>query len=135
MRGFLPSAFIVLSGGGLLFAISFLWAALRSLFGGKSDDTLVAESVAMRKRHELLDEKEAALKSLKDLEFEHEVGKLSDEDFRRLQAEFRTRAKHVLRELDDDLREHRAKAEQLLTREIGRPFELPVQPVSAEKST
>lgn len=134
MRGFLPSAFIVLSGGGLLFAISFLWAALRSLFGGKSD-TLVTESVAMRKRHELLDEKEAALKSLKDLEFEHEVGKLSDDDFRRLQAEFRTRAKHVLRELDDDLREHRAKAEQLLTREIGRPFELPLEPVSAEKST
>jgi len=134
VRGFLPSAFIVLSGGGLLFAISFVWAALRSLFGGKSD-TLVTESVAMRKRHELLDEKEAALKSLKDLEFEHEVGKLSDEDFRRLQAEFRTRAKHVLRELDDDLREHRAKAEQLLTREIGRPFELPVEPVSAEKST
>jgi len=134
VRGFLPSAFIVLSGGGLLFAISFVWAALRSLFGGKSD-TLVTESVAMRKRHELLDEKEAALKSLKDLEFEHEVGKLSDEDFRRLQAEFRTRAKHVLRELDDDLREHRAKAEQLLTREIGRPFELPVEPASAEKST
>jgi hypothetical protein len=134
MRGFLPSAFIVLSAGSLLFAISFLWAALRSLFGGKSD-TLVTESVAMRKRHELLDEKEAALKSLKDLEFEHEVGKLSDEDFRRLQAEFRARAKHVLRELDDDLREHRAQAEQVLVREIGRSFELPVVSVDAEKST
>ena len=131
MRAFLPSAFIVLSGGCLLFAISFLWAALRSLFGGKSD-TQVTESVAMRKRHELLDEKEAALKSLKDLEFEHEVGKLSDEDFKRLQAEFRTRAKHVLRELDEDLREHREKAEQVLVRELGRPFELPVE---AEKST
>jgi hypothetical protein len=134
MRGFLPSAFIVLSAGGLLFAISFLWAALRSLFGGKSD-TLVTESAAMRKRHELLDEKEAALKSLKDLEFEHEVGKLSDEDFRRLQTEFRARAKHVLRELDEDLRVHRAKAEELLAREIGRPFELRVESVEAEKST
>jgi hypothetical protein len=121
----------VLSAGCLLFAISFLWAALRSLFGGKGD-TQVTESVAMRKRHELLDEKETALKSLKDLEFEHEVGKLSDEDFGRLQAEFRARAKHVLRELDEDLREHRAKAEQVLVRELGRPFELPVE---AEKST
>lgn len=131
MKAFLPSAFIVLSGGGLLFAISFLWAALRSLFGGTSD-AQVTESVATQKRHELLDEKETALKSLKDLEFEHEVGKLSDEDFLRLQAEFRTRAKHILRELDDDLREHRAKAEELLVRELGRPFELPVVP---EKST
>jgi hypothetical protein len=131
MKAFLPSAFIVLSGGGLLFAISFLWAALRSLFGG-TNDAQVTESVATQKRHELLDEKETALKSLKDLEFEHEVGKLSDEDFLRLQAEFRTRAKHILRELDDDLREHRAKAEELLVRELGRPFELPVVP---EKST
>jgi hypothetical protein len=123
MKAFLPSAFIVLSAGGLLFAVSFLWASLRSLLGGTSD-TQVTESPAMRRRHDLLDEKEAVLKSLKDLEFEREVGKLSDEDFRRLESEFRSRAKVILRQLDDDLREHREKAEQLLSKEIGRPFKL-----------
>jgi len=131
MKAFLPSAFIVLSSGALLFAISFVWASLRSLFGG-SYDSQVTESAAMRKRHELLDEKEEVLKGLKDLEFERDVGKLSDDDFKRLEAEFRRRAKSILKQLDEDLREHRPKAEQLLERELKRPLKLPVEP---EKTT
>src|SRR4051794_20924700 len=120
MQAFLPSAFIVLSIGGLLFAVSFVWASLRSLFGG-STESHVSESTAMRSRHELLDEKEAAIKSLKDLEFEHEVGKLSDDDFQKLQVETRMRAKRILKQLDDDVRTHRPKAERLLERELGHP--------------
>ncbi|MDB4974457.1 MAG: hypothetical protein JWN48_2798 [Myxococcaceae bacterium] len=118
MQAFLPSAFIVLSGGALLFAVSFIWASLRSLFGGVSESH-VSESQAMRSRHELLDEKEAVLKSLQDLEFEHEVGKLSDDDYHKLSAETRARAKLILKKLDDDVREHRAKAEKLLEQELG----------------
>jgi hypothetical protein len=118
MKAFLPSAFIVLSAGGLLFAISFLWASIRTLLGG-AHEAHVSESPALRHRHELLAEKEAAIKGLKDLEFEREVGKLSDEDFKRLEAELRGRAKLVLKQLDDDLREHRVKAQELLERELG----------------
>ena len=123
MQAFLPSAFIVLSIGGLLFAVSFVWASLRSLFGG-STESHVSESTAMRSRHELLDEKEAAIKSLKDLEFEHEVGKLSDDDFQKLEAETRVRAKRILKQLDDDVRTHRPKAERLLEQELGHPLKL-----------
>ena len=123
MKAFLPSAFIVLSGGALLFAISFVWASLRALLGG-AHESHVSESPAMRKRHELLDEKEAVLKSLKDLEFEREVGKLSDDDYKRLEAELRTRAKRILRQLDDDLRTHRDKAKQLLEKELDHALEL-----------
>ena len=126
MKAFLPSAFIVLSGGALLFAISFLWASLRGLFGGSSE-AHVTESAAMRRRHELLDEKEEALKSLKDLEFEREVGKLSDEDYRKLDAELRTKAKRILKQLDEELREHRAKAKVLLERELEHPLNLEKQ--------
>lgn len=118
MKAFLPSAFIVLSGGGLLFAISFLWASIRTLLGG-AHEAHVTESPALRHRHELLAEKEAAIRSLKDLEFEREVGKLSDEDFKRLEAELRGRAKHVLKQLDDDLREYKSKAQTLLEQELG----------------
>jgi hypothetical protein len=121
MQAFLPSAFIVLSGGTLLFAVSFIWASLRSLFGGPNESH-VGESQAMRSRHELLDEKEAVLKSIKDLEFEHEVGKLSDDDYQKLAAETRARAKLILKQLDDDVREHRAKAEKLLETELGHPL-------------
>ena len=123
MQAFLPSAFIVLSIGGLLFAVSFIWASLRALFGG-STESHVSESSAMRSRHELLNEKEAVLKSLKDLEFEHEVGKLSDDDFQKLEAETRVRAKRILKQLDDDVRTHRPKAERLLERELGHPLKL-----------
>jgi hypothetical protein len=126
MKGFLPMAFIVLSGGALLFAVSFLWASLRSLFGG-SGEGLVHESSAMRRRHELLDEKDAVLKSLKDLEFERDVGKLSDEDFKRLEREFRVRAKGILKELDDEVRDHRAKAKQLIEKELQHELKLEQQ--------
>lgn len=122
MKAFLPSAFIVLSAGGLLFAISFLWATIRTLLGG-AHEAHVSESPALRRRHELIDEKEAAIKGLKDLEFEREVGKLSDEDFKRLERELRGRAKQVIKQLDDDLREHKGKAQALLERELGHSLE------------
>ena len=123
MQAFLPSAFIVLSIGGLLFAVSFVWASLRSLFGGVSE-AHVSESSAMRARHELLVEKESVLQSLKDLEFEHEAGKLSDDDYQKLELESRQRAKRILKQLDDDVRAHRKKAEQLLEKELGHALEL-----------
>lgn len=119
MNGFLPMAFIVLSAGGLLFAISFVWATLRGLLGGDAE-THVSQSTAARGRADLLSEKDAVLRSLKDLEFEREVGKLSDEDYHRLEAEFRLRAKRILRQLDDELREHRQQAEKLLAGELAR---------------
>ena len=77
----------------------------------------------MRKRHELLDEKEAVLKSLKDLEFEREVGKLSDEDFRRLESEFRTRAKaHPAGSSTTTCASTASKAEQLLVQGARTPL-------------
>ena len=131
MQAFLPSAFIVLSASGLVFAVSFMWASLRSLFGGVTESQ-IGESPAMRTRHELLDEKEAVLKSIKDLEFEHDVGKLSEDDYHQLAAETRASAKQILKRLDDDVREHRAKAEKLLENELGHALQLDKH---AEKTT
>ncbi len=116
MEPFLPFLFIALSALALLAAISFLWGSLRGLFGGEHE-LYVEQSAAVRSRMELLDEKEAVLKSLKDLEFEREVGKLSEEDFARLDAEFRRRAKRILRALEDDLKQHREQAHELLESE------------------
>lgn len=117
MERFLPFLFIALSALSLLACISFMWASLRSLFGGEHE-LYLEQSGEVRKRVELLTEKESVLKSLKDLEFEREVGKLSDEDFKRLDAEFRLKAKGILRALDEDLREHKAKAHALVQAEL-----------------
>lgn len=122
MEKLLPFLFMALSALALLAAISFLWASLRALLGGEHE-LYVVQSAAVRSRMELLDEKEAVLKSLKDLEFEREVGKLSEEDFARLDAEFRKRAKRILRALDDDLKQHREQAHELLAKELKKPGE------------
>jgi hypothetical protein len=117
MEAFLPFLFIALSALALFAAISFLWGSLRVLFGG-DHELYLEQSSGLRRRMELLDEKAAVLKSLRDLEFEREVGKLSEEDFARLAADFRARAKRILRTLDEDLREHREKASKLVASEL-----------------
>lgn len=128
MKAVLPIFFIVLAASMLLVAISFLWASLRALFGGHTG-LWVTQSEAVRRRAELLEEKETILRSLKDLEFERDAGKISDEDYRRLESEFRANARRVLKQLDDDLREHRAKAGALIEAELKK-----VAPSSADAS-
>lgn len=119
MVTFLPFAFIALSVVALIAAISFLWASLRAVLSDEHG-VYVTQSAAMRARAELVAEKETVLKGLKDLEFERAVGKLSEEDFARLDAQLRSKAKRILKQLDDELRPHRDQAQKLLESELGR---------------
>ncbi|PRQ04934.1 hypothetical protein [Enhygromyxa salina] len=54
---------------------------------------------------ELREEKRRVLRAIKELEFDHAMGKLSDEDFRKVGDRYRVRAIEVMRQLasDDDL--------------------------------
>jgi hypothetical protein len=45
--------------------------------------------------------KEAKYREIRDAELDHAAGKLSDEDFRRIDAELRREAIELLRELDE----------------------------------
>jgi hypothetical protein len=83
---------------------------VRALLGRGVDE--IAAAVG-GDRAALLDEKNALLRALKDLEFERGVGKVSEDDFARLEASYRTRAKSVLAALDRDLGPWREKAEAL----------------------
>lgn len=49
---------------------------------------------------ELAEEKEKLLVALKEIEFDHHTGKLSDEDFHKLDSDYRTRALETLRRLE-----------------------------------
>jgi hypothetical protein len=53
-----------------------------------------------RRRIELLEERDRALAALKELEFDHRTGKLSDGDYRALVGPFRRRAAEALRALE-----------------------------------
>jgi len=112
--------FLVLAGLMLLAALAAVWQSLRALLGSAA---AADGSVAMGPsddRATLLDEKGALLRSIKDLEFERAVGKVSDEDFQRLDRAYRERAKQVLRELDADVRPFKKEAEALVEARIAK---------------
>jgi hypothetical protein len=62
-----------------------------------------AEDVARatgRRRKELEREKQSLLKALKELEFDHEMRKISDVDYQEIGGNYRARAVRVLKQLD-----------------------------------
>jgi hypothetical protein len=103
--------FIVLASAALFAALAALFASLRATFGSGADRAALGSSGP--DLGALEDEKNALLRALKDLEYEHEVGKIDDEDYARLERAYRARAKEVLGELDRDLRPYLSRAEEL----------------------
>lgn len=131
MDQFLPGFFIGVASFAMLATLAALWMSLRGLFGGDHTDVL-QQSAAARRRGELLAEKDAVLRSLKDVEMERELGKISDEDFARLDRDLRRRAKKVLRQLDDDLKEHRETAQRLVETHLKEHGVQPPEPATEE---
>lgn len=103
----LPLVFLSLAALTLLWVLFAVWQSVRAVTVGTSIDD---GSVVDARRASLLDEKIALLRSIKDLEFEHGVGKITDADFQELDAKYRARAKSVLKELDTDLGVYRERA-------------------------
>ncbi|HEY4413684.1 MAG TPA: hypothetical protein VGN06_11850 [Gaiellaceae bacterium] len=64
------------------------------------NDTLDEPGELERRRLSLAEERDRALYALKELEFDHRTGKISDEDYRRLVGPLRRRAAEALRALE-----------------------------------
>ena len=64
------------------------------------DDRLDAPDELERRRLALAEERDRALAALKELEFDHRTGKVSDEDYRALVGPLRRRAAATLRALE-----------------------------------
>jgi hypothetical protein len=64
-----------------------------------AEDTLEPDGVDPA-RIQLAEERDRALAALKELEFDHRTGKVSDEDYRELVGPLRRRAAEALRALD-----------------------------------
>jgi hypothetical protein len=62
-----------------------------------------------RRRLELAEERDRALAALKELEFDHRTGKVTDEDYRSLVGPLRRRAAETLRALDPGAGEGRER--------------------------
>jgi hypothetical protein len=64
------------------------------------DDMLVRPDESEQRRLALSEERDRALAALKELEFDHRTGKVSDDDYRELVGPLRRRAAEALRALD-----------------------------------
>ena len=81
---------------------------------GPRDDRLGRPDELEQRRLSLAEERDRALAALKELEFDHRTGKVSDDDYRRLVGPLRRRAASALRALD--LRAEHAAEERVTTR-------------------
>ena len=88
-----------------ILAVAVVVAALlyvvRPFFRGAEQQ---AAGAGTRERLELVEERDRALAALKELEFDHRTGKVSDADYRGLVGPLRRRAVEVLRSLEPEQR-------------------------------
>lgn len=103
---------IALAGAVLLGVIFTLWVSLQNLTGEAPLSFEEALSLGAVTPEE--EKKRAILRTLKDLEYERSVGKISDEDFKELSAQHRQEARQLLQQLDEGLAPARRRAEELL---------------------
>ncbi|MCL2449471.1 MAG: hypothetical protein FWD17_11035, partial [Polyangiaceae bacterium] len=113
LLGSIGSALLVAASGALVGAIAFLWSSLRTLSGDAAVDDVGRAATSSAVADDLADRKRRVLLSIKDIESEHALGKLDDDDYEELVTRYRNEAKQVLREIDLRVEPSRAEAEQM----------------------
>jgi len=95
-----PSTVILFIGWlAVLLAAGFLLqAAMAAVRGVDGDDGEFWRPEG--RRDELLREKKSLLKAIKEIEFDHQLGKMSDEDAAKLSGFYRARAIEIMKVLD-----------------------------------
>src|SRR5471032_3363182 len=128
-RGQGPTAVILL---GVLMGTAGLvgYAALRALRPLVSPDDDRTVMVGQRTRVALEREKQMTLRSIKELEFDRAMGRLSDEDWKEMSGRLRSRVARVMKQLDAGSG-YRDQIEKDLAKRIG---EVPSDARSAKAS-
>ena len=87
--------------GAVLAAVCVVLVALPFLREPRPrEDRLTPPDELEQRRLELAEERDRALAALKELEFDHRTGKISDADYRELVGPLRQRAAQAMRALD-----------------------------------
>jgi hypothetical protein len=124
----------------MVWALRSMWGIVVALSRPVVETILVeAEAVgplggARSDLAELREEKSRVLRAIKELEFDHAMGKLSDEDFKQIGDRYRLRAIEVIRQLEpvdgsDEL--HPLLAAHLAAAGAKRPYDQPDEAVEA----
>jgi hypothetical protein len=86
-----------------------------------SDDPLLfSEPLTERKRATLEREKTLTLRSIKELEFDRAMGKVSDKDFEEMAGRLRSRALALMKELDEGRLDYRTLIEREVDARLSR---------------
>ena len=94
--------------GALLAVACVVYVARPLLRPGRREES-AAEDPDAERRLRLLEERDRALAALKELEFDHRTGKISDEDYRALVGPLRGEAGRTLRALESEDRPSRER--------------------------
>ena len=99
-----------------------VWLAFRAAQSLTKDAPVVDAGAVVtgKRRKELEREKQALLKALKELDFDHQMGKVSDKDFADIGSTYRARAIRVMRQLDDAGRDYEAMIEKDVAARVGK---------------
>jgi hypothetical protein len=93
--------FVALVLGGILAVACVLYVALPFLREPAPSEDRLDEPGALEQRAlELAEERDRALGALKELEFDHRTGKISDHDYRQLIGPLRRRVAETLQALE-----------------------------------
>jgi hypothetical protein len=111
--------FIGLAAATLATGVALLLGAAAAL--GREPATRAPLRTSARRKRELEREKQRLLKALKELEFDHEMGKVSEADFREIGGVYRARALRIYRQLDAGGGDYRALVERDLKARLGGP--------------
>ena len=113
-----PAGVILLSitVGATAFVGMAAWRMLAPLTG--REEPAGPDVIGGRTRAALEREKTLVLRSIKDLEFDHAMGKIAEKDFADMSARLRARAARLLRQLDSGAN-YRDEIEQEIARRVG----------------
>jgi hypothetical protein len=114
---------ISLTIGAAGLAALAVYRTLAPLVAPKSD--LDRQPLSERLRLELEREKALTLRSIKELEFDRAMGKVSAQDFEDMAGRLRTRALGIMRQLDQGSHVYRAIIEKELAQRVGEPAAAP----------
>ncbi len=147
--GMQPWQFFVLAGLGCATAVTFLargqgvtavlllsmlmattalvgMAALRAIRPLVSDHDDRSAVIGQRTRSALEQEKALALRTIKELEFDRAMGKMSDEDFHEMSVRLRARAARLIKQLDAGT-SYRTQIEKDLSKRLGAAADVKAQ--------
>jgi hypothetical protein len=108
---------LVIAFFSLIGVIMLLWSSVQSL-AGQSPLTL-DEALTLAAPSAEEEQKRAALRALKDIEYERSVGKISPEDYAEFSARYRTEAMRLMQLLDEGEKPAVAQIDALVEKRLA----------------